>query len=147
MVKQSDFKMPGDEWQKHTSSRDVIHRSHPGINCFLWAENSGNHEWNFSQSLDCKYLLQYPIHKGLQDFVKKLNLIFKEEKHFSRIILIIMVLKWIEANDEDNSIYVFLRKGKSEEDVLMTVLNLTPGTFDYKIGIEEGNEMEGYFEF
>ena len=32
----------------------------------------------------------------------------------------------------------FLRKGKSEEDVLMTVLNLTPRTFDYKIGIEEG---------
>ena len=33
-------------------------------------------------------------------------------------------------------------EGKSEEDVLMTVLNLTPRTFDYKIGIEEGTKWK-----
>ena len=138
------FKMPGDEWQKHANLRAMYTYmyAHPGNKLlFMGGEFGQTHEWNFSQSLDW-HLLQYPIHKGLQDFVKKLNLIFKEEKALFENNFNHYGFEWIEANDEDNSIYVFLRKGKSEEDVLMTVLNLTPRTFDYKIGIEEGTKWK-----
>ena len=138
------FKMPGDEWQKHANLRAMYTYmyAHPGNKLlFMGGEFGQTQEWNFSQSLDW-HLLQYPIHKGLQDFVKKLNLIFKEEKALFENNFNHYGFEWIEANDEDNSIYVFLRKGKSEEDVLMTVLNLTPRTFDYKIGIEEGTKWK-----
>jgi len=35
-----------------------------------------------------------------------------------------------------------LRKGSSEDDVLMIVLNLTPRVFEYKIGVNEGTNWE-----
>uniref|UniRef100_UPI002F928D49 alpha amylase C-terminal domain-containing protein n=1 Tax=Kaistella sp. TaxID=2782235 RepID=UPI002F928D49 len=50
--------------------------------------------------------------------------------------------EWVEANDGDNSIFIYLRKGKEEDDVTMTVLNLTPRVFDYKIGVNEGTNWE-----
>jgi 1,4-alpha-glucan branching enzyme len=69
------FKMPGDEWQKHANLRAMYTYmyAHPGNKLlFMGGEFGQTHEWNFSQSLDW-HLLQYPIHKGLQNFVKKLN--------------------------------------------------------------------------
>src|SRR5690606_24058957 len=50
--------------------------------------------------------------------------------------------EWVEANDGINSIYVYLRKGKKKDDVLMIVLNLTPRVLDYKIGVDEGTSWE-----
>ena len=107
----------------------------------MGGEFGQTHEWDFSQSLDW-HLLQYPIHQGLQNFVKNLNTVFKSEKALYENNFNPYGFEWIEADDADNSIYVFLRKGKSEDEVLMSVLNLTPRTFDYKIGIEEGTKWK-----
>ena len=107
----------------------------------MGGEFGQTHEWDFSQSLDW-HLLKYPIHQGLQNFVKNLNTVFKSEKALYENNFNPYGFEWIEADDADNSIYVFLRKGKSEDEVLMSVLNLTPRTFDYKIGIEEGTKWK-----
>ncbi|MBF1149151.1 MAG: alpha amylase C-terminal domain-containing protein [Cloacibacterium normanense] len=71
-----------------------------------------------------------------------MNTVFKSEKALYENNFNPYGFEWIEADDADNSIYVFLRKGKSEDEVLMSVLNLTPRTFDYKIGIEEGTKWK-----
>ena len=138
------FKMKGDEWQKHANLRAMYTYmyAHPGNKLlFMGGEFGQTHEWDFSQSLDW-HLLQYPIHKGLQNFVKKLNSLYKTETALYENNFNHYGFEWIEADDGDNSIFVFLRKGKSENDVLMTVLNLTPRTFDYKIGIDEGTKWQ-----
>ena len=138
------FKMQGDEWQKHANLRALYTYmyTHPGNKLlFMGGEFGQTHEWDFSQSLDW-HLLQYPIHQGLQNFVKNLNTVFKSEKALYENNFNPYGFEWIEADDADNSIYVFLRKGKSEDEVLMSVLNLTPRTFDYKIGIEEGTKWK-----
>ena len=54
--------------------------AHPGNKLLFHGWEFGQtHEWDFSQSLDW-HLLQYPIHQGLQNFVKNLNTVFKSEK-------------------------------------------------------------------
>ena len=104
-------------------------------------EFAQTNEWNFKVSLDW-HLLEYPIHKGLQNFVKDLNTLYRTqtslyENQFKRT-----GFEWVEANDSDNSIFIYLRKGSSEDDVLMIVLNLTPRVFEYKIGVNEGTNWE-----
>ena len=138
------YKMPGDEWQKFANLRSMFAYmfTHPGAKLLFMGDEFGQtHEWNFRQSLDW-HLLKFALHKGLQDFVKELNLLYRTESALYENQFDINGFEWVEANDEDNSIFIYLRKGKFENDVLMVVLNLTPKTFDYKIGINEGTSWE-----
>ena len=138
------YKMPGDEWQKFANLRALYMYmfTHPGAKLlFMGDEFAQTNEWNFKVSLDW-HLLEYPIHKGLQNFVKDLNTLYRTqtslyENQFKRT-----GFEWVEANDSDNSIFIYLRKGSSEDDVLMIVLNLTPRVFEYKIGVNEGTNWE-----
>ncbi|MBB5332584.1 1,4-alpha-glucan branching protein GlgB [Chryseobacterium koreense] len=138
------YKMPGDEWQKFANLRALYTYmfTHPGAKLlFMGNEFAQTNEWNFSQSLDW-HLLQYPVHKGIQDFVRDLNHLYSAETALYENNFSPEGLEWVEANDGNNSIYIYLRKGKHEDDVLMVVLNLTPRVFDYKIGVNEGTNWE-----
>jgi 1,4-alpha-glucan branching enzyme len=138
------YKMPGDEWQKFANLRALYTYmfTHPGAKLlFMGDEFAQTNEWNFKVSLDW-HLLQHPIHKGLQDFVKDLNHLYRTETSFFENQFKPEGFEWVEANDDDNSIFIYLRKGKNENDVTMTVLNLTPRVFDYKIGVNEGTNWE-----
>ena len=138
------YKMPGDEWQKFANLRALYLYmfTHPGAKLlFMGNEFAQTGEWNFTQSLDW-HLLKYPVHKGMQDFVKKLNHLYRNETALYENNYSPDGMEWVEANDADNSIYIYLRKGKNEDDVLMVVLNLTPRVFDYKIGVDEGTNWE-----
>lgn len=138
------YKMPGDEWQKFANLRALYLYmfTHPGAKLlFMGNEFAQTGEWNFTQSLDW-HLLKYPVHKGMQDFVKKLNHLYRNETALYENNYSPDGMEWVEANDADNSIYIYLRKGKNDDDVLMIVLNLTPRVFDYKIGVDEGTNWE-----
>ncbi len=138
------YKMPGDEWQKFANLRALYTYmyTHPGGKLlFMGNEFGQTGEWNFKQSLDW-HLLQYPVHKGLQEYVKDLNSVYTKEKSLYENQFKPEGFEWVEANDDDNSIFIYLRKGKEEADVTMTVLNLTPRVFDYKIGVDEGSNWE-----
>ena len=134
------YKMVGDEWQKFANLRALYTYmfTHPGAKLlFMGGEFGQTNEWNFTRSLDW-HLLEYPIHKGLQDYVKDLLHLYKSETSLYENQFNRYGFDWVEANDGNNSIYIYLRKGKTEDDVTMTVLNLTPRVFDYKIGVDEG---------
>ncbi|QOW10305.1 1,4-alpha-glucan branching protein GlgB [Kaistella flava (ex Peng et al. 2021)] len=138
------YKMPGDEWQKFANLRALYLYmfTHPGAKLlFMGDEFAQTHEWDFTKSLDW-HLLEYHVHKGMHDFVKKLNHLYRKETALYENNFSPDGMEWVEANDDDNSIYVYLRKGKKEDDVLMVVLNLTPRVFDYKIGVNEGTNWE-----
>jgi 1,4-alpha-glucan branching enzyme len=138
------YKMPGDEWQKFANLRSMFAYmyTHPGAKLlFMGNEFGQTNEWKFRQSLDW-HLLDFPLHKGIQDFVKELNFLYKNEPALYENQFDISGFEWVEANDRDNSIFIYLRKGKSLNDMIMVVLNLTPKTFDYKIGVNEGTSWD-----
>ena len=138
------YKMVGDEWQKFANLRALytFMFTHPGAKLlFMGGEFGQTAEWNFKQSLDW-HLLQYPFHKKLQNFVGDLNALYTTETALYENQFNTEGFEWVEANDENNSIYIYLRKGRSEDDVLMVVLNLTPRVLEYKIGINEGTSWE-----
>ena len=138
------YKMPGDEWQKFANLRALYTYmfTHPGAKLlFMGNEFAQTGEWNFTQSLDW-HLTEFPVHKGMQELVKKLNHLYRTEKALYENNFSPDSMDWVEANDTDNSVYVYLRKGLEENEVLMVVLNLTPRVFDYKIGVDEGTNWE-----
>jgi len=131
-------RMPGDEWQKFANLRLLygFMYAHPGTKLtFMGGEFGQSEEWNFSQSLDW-HLLQYKPHKGMQAFVKDLNLLYKNtpalyEKGFSTD-----GFEWINYEDNENSVIAFIRKGHDEINDIIVVCNFT-SVFrkDYKIGV------------
>ncbi|WP_317130246.1 1,4-alpha-glucan branching protein GlgB [Chryseobacterium sp.] len=138
------YKMPGDEWQKFANLRAMYTYmfTTPGAKLlFMGGEFGQTREWDFTASLDW-HLLDYSVHKGLQDLVKDLNKLYVSEPSMYEKQYKPEGFEWVEANDGENSIYIYLRKGADENDVTMTVLNLTPRVLEYKIGINEGTNWE-----
>ena len=138
------YKMKGDEWQKFANLRAlyVYMYTHPGAKLLFMGDEFGQTgEWNFKQSLDW-HLLNYPIHKGLQNLVKDINHLYRDETALFENQFKPEGFEWLEADDANHSVYIYLRKGIKKYDVLMIVLNLTPNVLDYKIGIDSGVSWE-----
>jgi len=141
------YKMFGDEWQKFANLRAlyVYMFTHPGAKLLFMGDEFGQtSEWNFKKSLDW-HLLVYPVHKGLQKLVKDLNHIYRNETAFYENQFSAEGFEWIQADDMDNSVYIYLRKGERKDDVCMVILNLTPRVIDYKIGVTAGSHWEVVF--
>ncbi|SMO66194.1 1,4-alpha-glucan branching enzyme [Chryseobacterium rhizoplanae] len=138
------YKMKGDEWQKFANLRTlyVYMYTHPGAKLLFMGDEFGQtSEWNFTRSLDW-HLLKYPVHKGMQEIVKELNHLYTSDSAFYENQFDKHGFQWVEADDLENSVYVYLRKGKKKDDVAMVALNLAPKVLDYKIGIPAGTHWE-----
>jgi 1,4-alpha-glucan branching enzyme len=138
------YKMPGDEWQKFANLRALYTYmfTHPAAKLlFMGNEFAQSGEWRFAESLDW-HLLEHTVHQGIKRFVKDLNQLYRKEAALYENQFDQSGFEWVEANDDVNSIYVYLRKNSTGNEVLMVVLNLTPRVFDYKIGVDEGTTWE-----
>ncbi|KIA83135.1 glycogen branching protein [Kaistella solincola] len=138
------YKMPGDEWQKFANLRALfLHMfTNPGAKLlFMGNEFAQTSEWRFRHSLDW-HLLEYPLHKGMQTLVKDLNHLYRTETSLYENNFSPEGFEWVEANDDNNSVYIYLRKAKAEAEVMMVVLNLKPHVYPYKIGVNEGTNWK-----
>ncbi len=138
-------KMPGDEWQKFANLRLMYGYmyTHPGTKLlFMGAEFGQSSEWNFDQSLDW-HLLEYPIHKGLQTFLKDLNKLYKDtpalyEKAFSG-----EGFEWINFSESENSVISYIRKGHDKVNDIIVVCNFTSVVRkNYRIGLPRKGSLK-----
>lgn len=133
------YKMYGDEWQKYANLRALYLYmfTNPGAKLlFMGSEFAQTNEWNFETQLDWD-LLKYPIHAQLQLFVKELNKIYSHEKALFELNFDKQGFEWVTGDDRDHSIFIYLRKGKSKSEKLMIILNLTPNSMDYQVGVDD----------
>lgn len=132
------YKMPGDDWQKFANLRALYGYmfTHPGAKLlFMGNEFGDTSEWNFTQSLDW-HLLQYPGHKGLQETVKALNFLYRKEPALYHFNFSHEGFEWLDADNTNESVYVFMRKGPKAKDTLIIAINLTPVVREhYRIGV------------
>ncbi|WP_299364201.1 1,4-alpha-glucan branching protein GlgB [Winogradskyella sp.] len=141
-------RMPGDEWQRFANLRLLYSYmfTHPGTNLlFQGAEFGQSEEWNFQESLDW-HLLQYNPHKGVQSLVKDLNAFYRKEpalfeKQFSG-----EGFEWIDYNDAENSVLVYIRKGNDTKNDLVIACNMTPVPREnYKMGVPRKGKLKEVF--
>ncbi|MGQ9368856.1 1,4-alpha-glucan branching protein GlgB [Azospirillum sp. A39] len=131
-------KMPGDDWQKFANLRAYygFMFTHPGKKLlFMGGEFAQWREWNYAASLDW-HLLNEPPHKGIQELVRDINSLYRDEVPLHELDCEPGGFEWIEANDSDNSVLAFLRKGKDPEHVFVVVCSFTPVPRDgYRLGV------------
>ncbi len=139
------YKMPGDEWQKFANLRMMYTYmyTHPGSKLlFMGGEFAQSSEWNFKTQLDW-HLLQYPLHKGVQQLIKDLNTLYKADKALYENQFSADGFEWIDYSDRDNSVIVYSRKGKKKSAPLVVICNFTPvPRNDYEIGILRSGEWQ-----
>ncbi len=131
-------KMPGDNWQRFANLRLLFGYMYgqPGKKLlFMGGEFGEPWEWYHERSLDWP-LLQYPAHSGLQRWVADLNRLYRNEASLHEFDCSPAGFEWVDANDSESSIISFLRKARSEEEVVLVVANFTPvPRFNYRVGV------------
>jgi 1,4-alpha-glucan branching enzyme len=134
-------KMPGDDWQKFANMRALFGYmyGHPGKKLLFMGDEFGQwNEWYHEVSLDW-HLLQYEPHKGLLEWVRELNVLYKSEKALYEIDFDRAGFEWIDFQDWESSVISFVRKGNTTSDIIMVVCNFTPALREnYLLGAPRG---------
>lgn len=138
-------KMPGDMWQQFANLRLLLayQYGHPGKNLLFMGEEFGQrNEWSEARSLDW-HLLQYDSHRGIQRLVSDLNRLAAAQPALHEVDFDWRGFEWIDANDGDNSVLSFLRRGKNPEELVVVLINGTPVVREhYRVGVPE----PGFYE-
>ena len=131
-------KMPGDKGSRVANLRALLAWmwAHPGKQLlFMGCEIGQEREWSHDRSLDWD-LLGDTSHRGIQDLVRELNRIYREEPALWENDFSDSGFEWIDANDADQNVLSFVRYSADRSRALACVANLSgadrPG---YRIGV------------
>ncbi|HEX2188642.1 MAG TPA: 1,4-alpha-glucan branching protein GlgB [Longimicrobiaceae bacterium] len=131
-------KMPGDAWQKLANLRLALGYmwAHPGKQLFFMGGELGQwREWSEGRALDWE-LLEHPMHRGVQRFVRDLNHLYRRERAFWEVDFSSQGFEWIDFHDVQNSVVSFLRRGRAPGEELVFVCNFTPVPRQaYRVGL------------
>jgi len=122
------YKMPGDEWQKFANLRLLYTYMfmHPGAKLlFMGNEFGQTDEWNYKTTLRWD-LLEYDCHKGMKNCVSALAHLIKNESALSYNQFDYAGFEWHDLEHRSESVISFIRRGRTKDDELLIVLNMTP---------------------
>jgi len=131
-------KMPGDEWQRFANLRAYygFMWTHPGKKLlFMGGEIAQYREWSHDTSLDW-HLLEHEPHAGMQRLVRDLNHLYRETPALHARDCEPAGFQWIDASDADQSVFSYLRRGETPEEVVAVICNFTPVVREgYRVGL------------
>jgi len=134
-------KMSGDEWRKFANLRLMFAHMYaqPGKKLmFMGGEIAQWKEWNHDAQLDWD-LLDDERHATLQRWVEDLNKFYRDTPPMHELDLDPAGFEWIDCCDTENNVISLMRRGKSEETLVVAVLNFTPvPRYNYQIGVPRG---------
>jgi len=132
-------KMWGDYWNKFAGLRLYLAYmiGHPGKKLiFMGSEFAQFIEWREYEELEWKLINNFEMHKLTQGYVKDLNRFYKNNKSLWELDYDISGFEWIDANNIDQSIFIFLRRSTKDEDTLIFICNFTPIVYyDFRLGV------------
>jgi len=139
-------KMPGDEWQRFANLRLLYTMmfTYPGKKLlFMGCEFGQGSQWDFNQTLDW-YVLEYPLHQGVQALVKDLNTLYQAQPPLYALDFVHQGFEWIDCHDVQQSVISYRRKDGDQE--LVIVLSFTPMVREnYRIGVPEAGSYHEVF--
>jgi 1,4-alpha-glucan branching enzyme len=131
-------KMPGDDWQRFANLRLLFAYllASPGKKLlFMGGEFGQWREWNHESGLDW-HLLDVPAHAGVARFVQDANRVYREKPAMHELDFDADGFRWIDANDSEQSVISFLRRGRDPAQQVIAAFNFTPvPRHGYRLGV------------
>ena len=116
-------KMPGEYEQKFASLKTyyTYMMTHPGKKLlFMGGEIGQFREWSEARELDWS-VLEYPLHQGLQNYVRDLNKLYKKDPALYQNEVNWEGFNWLMVNDADHNVLAYKRidnKGESLDVII-----------------------------
>jgi 1,4-alpha-glucan branching enzyme len=121
------YKMPGYEYEKFANLRLLYAYmyTHPGAKLnFMGNEFAQTEEWNYDSELQWE-LLQFEAHNGMQECVRKLNHLYKEEPALHELQFDKKGFTWENIQNPTKGIVVYRRMAKDRKRDTIVVANLS----------------------
>lgn len=111
--------------------------AHPGKKLlFMGGEFAQFSEWNEQVGLDWHLVAQYEKHTQMQNYSRALNKFYLDNKALWQVDFDWNGFRWIDCNDNDNSVISFIRKAEDDADYVIVICNFTPEVHhNYRIGV------------
>ena len=131
-------KMPGERREKFANLRLTLAHTimHPGKKLLFMGQDIGEFdEWNENREVEWG-LLDYEEHQGINRLMKDLNHFYREHAALYELDSEAEGFEWINSISADESMLVFLRKGRNKKEWLLIVENFANAQWDmHKIGV------------
>lgn len=131
-------KMPGLLEDKYANLKlgYTFMLGHPGKKLLFMGQDFGQiHEWDEKTSLDW-YLAKEPLGENLKNYVKDLLHLYRKYPALYENDYGFNGFTWVNANDNEHSIFSFIRYGTHTKTCLLFVLNFTPVERpDFRVGV------------
>ena len=138
-------KMSGNYDQKFASLRALYgyQFAHPGKKLtFMGGEFAQFIEWNWQQPLDWN-LLDYPRHREMQDYMRELNRLYREQPALSLQDHSWDGFEWLNVDDAPRSSIAFMRISGTEDRNIICVCNFTPVEYEgFVIGLPQDSTIK-----
>jgi 1,4-alpha-glucan branching enzyme len=114
--------------------------AHPGKKLmFMGSELAQPYEWRHDESLPW-HLLQAPDHAGVHALIGDLNRVYRSEPALWELDSDPRGFWWIEPNDVENNVFVFVRSDGAGR-LLVCAVNFSPvPRHGYRIGLPRGGD-------
>lgn len=138
-------KMPGDRYNQFASLRtlEAYMMVHPGKKLNFMGNDFGQFlEWRVHEGLEWQNLADEMNAKHLH-FMETLNAIYKKERALWEIDHQAAGIEILNADNADETILTFIRKGKKPRDFVVVICNFVPvERKNYRVGVP----FEGVYE-
>ena len=119
------YKMPGDEWQQFANLRlyFACMYAHPGAKLnFMGNEFAQTNEWDYNSELQWE-LLQFEPHNGMQNCVRQLNFLYKNEPALHELQFEKKGFCWENLENPKKGILIFRRMAKDKSKDIVVLIN------------------------
>jgi len=131
-------KMSGDEWQKYATLRAMYAYMYGMTGkklLFMGAEIAQRREWKHDAQVEWA-LTNYEPHRGMQKLIADLNHLYLNEPALHELDNQQQGFEWIDCNDTQGSVFVYMRKPAEGDERIICVLNFLPDVKkNYRIGL------------
>ena len=138
-------KMWGDRYKQFAQLRNLYTFliTHPGKKLLFMGSEWGQFlEWKFNQPLEW-IDLEDELNQKMQSFTSSLNDLYKNETSLWELEDSRETIEIIDADNRDDTVLSFIRKGKKKKDFLIVILNMTPvERRDFQIGVPYEGEYQ-----
>ena len=134
-------RMPGDQWRQFAGLRALAfyQMTHAGGKLNFMGNEIGQYiEWRYYEGIEYFLTEEYESHRDQQAFIEALNKFYNKNAALWQRGYESGGFEWIDADNSDQSIVSFVRRGDDPADDLVILINFDVNAReDFRLGVPE----------